>query len=266
MNRNNPFPGMNPFLERYWSDVHTSLIGYIRDALAEGLPMDLNARSAERVTLHDAIGEEQALRPDVAVIESWKQGVAPQWEPSPLPEGEGGGVVSQPQIVVVEEGTERWVEITDKNGKLITVVEVLSPSNKGADRSLYRARRDAYIQSRVNLVEIDLLRGRTHSVAVLSDQVRKPIGAFYMTCVTRATNIGLREVYAMPLRDPLPSIRVPLRPGEPDAILTLQPLVDRCYRMGSYWNADYQDLPGPPLPEADATWVMERLRSASLVA
>jgi NDP-sugar pyrophosphorylase family protein len=33
MNRNNPFPGMNPFLERYWSDVHTKLVAYIGDAI-----------------------------------------------------------------------------------------------------------------------------------------------------------------------------------------------------------------------------------------
>lgn len=36
--RTNPFPGMNPFLERHWSDVHTKLIAYIADALAEQLP------------------------------------------------------------------------------------------------------------------------------------------------------------------------------------------------------------------------------------
>ena len=62
----------------------------------------------------------------------------------------------------------------------------------------------------------------------------------------------------------VPLIRLSRAEGNANA--GLQPLVDRCYRMGSYWNADYQDLPGPPLPEADATWVMERLRSASLLA
>jgi len=42
----NPFPGMNPFLEHRWSDVHTRLIGYIGDELARGgLPQGLRART-----------------------------------------------------------------------------------------------------------------------------------------------------------------------------------------------------------------------------
>lgn len=262
MTKNNPFPGMNPFLERHWLDVHTKLITYIADAIAEELPTDLNARSEERVTLHDSSGDEQAMRADVAVVESWRQGIPPQWRPDAA--ADAGVVISEPQIIVVEEITERWVEITDKNGRLITVIEVLSPSNKGSDRALYRARREAYIQSRVNLVEIDLLRGGNHTVAVLREQVRKPAGAFYLACVSRATSNGLREVYAMPLRQPLPAIRVPLRPEEPDAVLALQPLIDRCYRMGSYWNADQKNLPGPPLSEDDAAWVAAQVQAAGL--
>ncbi len=39
----NPFPGMNPWLQRKWSDVHTMLIGYIRDSLSPELPPDLAA-------------------------------------------------------------------------------------------------------------------------------------------------------------------------------------------------------------------------------
>ena len=262
MTKNNPFPGMNPFLERHWSDVHTSLISYIRDALAEGLPDDLNARSEERVTLHDTDGEERDMRPDVAVVESWKQGVPPQWQPEIVQAGDTA--IAEPQIIIVDEITERWVEIKDTNGRLITVIEILSPSNKGADRALYRARRDAYIQSRVNLVEIDLLRGGAHTVAVLFETVRKPAGAFYLVCVTRATSTGFREVYAMPLRQPLKSIRIPLRPEEPDVILALQPIVDRCYRMGGYWNTDYTQIPGPPLNADDAAWVSAQVQAAGL--
>lgn len=36
----NPFPGMNPFLELRWPDVHLALIGYIRDALGAELSQD----------------------------------------------------------------------------------------------------------------------------------------------------------------------------------------------------------------------------------
>ena len=44
ISQNNPFPGMNPWLEPHWSDVHTRLIAYIIDALSPELPMDLSAR------------------------------------------------------------------------------------------------------------------------------------------------------------------------------------------------------------------------------
>ena len=34
----NPFPGMNPWLEAYWRDVHASLLVYARDLLNAELP------------------------------------------------------------------------------------------------------------------------------------------------------------------------------------------------------------------------------------
>ncbi len=47
----NPFPGMNPFLERYWGDAHSTLITYSRDRLNEHLPVGLKARSQEAVAV-----------------------------------------------------------------------------------------------------------------------------------------------------------------------------------------------------------------------
>ena len=43
-----PFPGMDPYLETRWSDVHLSLATYSRDALNGLLPPGLLARSEER--------------------------------------------------------------------------------------------------------------------------------------------------------------------------------------------------------------------------
>src|SRR5262245_3320500 len=44
-----PFPGMDPYLEQHWGDVHSSLIIYARDQLRRKLPGDLRARVEERV-------------------------------------------------------------------------------------------------------------------------------------------------------------------------------------------------------------------------
>lgn len=46
---NSPFPGMDPYLERHWEDVHTRLIGYIADELQPQLSDDLIARMEEKV-------------------------------------------------------------------------------------------------------------------------------------------------------------------------------------------------------------------------
>jgi hypothetical protein len=39
------FPGMDPYRERHWRDVHTRLIAYTADALQEQLPDNLVAAS-----------------------------------------------------------------------------------------------------------------------------------------------------------------------------------------------------------------------------
>ena len=73
----NPFPGLNPFFQATWSDVHTALIGLIREALAESLPPDLSARAEERIVLEEAGEKKQAYRADVAVVEPWQRGLPP---------------------------------------------------------------------------------------------------------------------------------------------------------------------------------------------
>ncbi len=59
---------------------------------------------------------------------------------------------------------------------------------------------------------------------------------------------------------PLATIRVPLREADADITLALQPLVDRCYRMGGYWKSDQTNVPGPPLESSDEAWVSEQAR------
>ena len=62
----NPFPGMNPYLEGHWPDVHSSLIIYTRDQLQEKLPEGLLARAEEQVCV-DEVGQRFHSRPDVQV-------------------------------------------------------------------------------------------------------------------------------------------------------------------------------------------------------
>jgi hypothetical protein len=52
---NSPFPGMDPYLEQYWREVHVRLIAYAGDSLQERLPAGLRARIEERVFLETAL-------------------------------------------------------------------------------------------------------------------------------------------------------------------------------------------------------------------
>ncbi len=214
MKPSNPFPGMNPFLEGFWSDVHTALIVYISEAIAECLPEGLKSRCAE--------------------------------------------------FCITDVETERWIEISDCNGRLVTVIEVLSPVNKDSGRDKYIAKRQSYLAGGVNVVEIDLLRAGYHVVGVPKDVLRDQ-NVSYITCVTRAANPARKEYYQTPLNSALPNIRIPLRQQDQDAVLPLQLLVDRCYRMGGYWNEDHQHLLGPALSVEDTAWVAEKVKAAGFV-
>ena len=57
-------------------------------------------------------------------------------------------------------------------------------------------------------------------------------------------------MYPGPLRERLPTIRIPLRATDPDVPLDIQTLVDRCYTTGRYWNLDYKRTLWPALAEA----------------
>jgi hypothetical protein len=257
----NPLPGMNPFLELRWRDAHTRLITYISEALSEELPAELSVQAEEHlvVTFPDE-DRDRGYFADVAVRERWQNGLPPLWQP----EGEGSKViqVAEPEIILAEPATERWLEIRDRDGKLVTTLELLSPWNKeNPGREEYRRKQTVYRESRVNLVEIDLLRGGSPTVAVHSDHFKSRPGTQYIVCVSRAGAYSY-EVYRCSLRDRLPAFRVPLRLCDPDVPLDLQPLIDRCYRTGRYWQLSDPSRLNPPLPPDEAEWLAERMGSS----
>lgn len=66
------------------------------------------------------------------------------------------------------------------------------------------------------------------------------------------------------IRDPLPRVGVPLRPGEPEVLLDLPALLARAYENSAYEELlDYSRDPDPPFGEPDATWVREVARTMS---
>jgi hypothetical protein len=253
---------MNPFFQEDWSHIHLKLLAYIDDALSEELPPDLVVRTEERVQVADSA---KGYRADVSVAELWQQGFPPVWSPEDA--SALSTTVTEPLVYFVEPEPDRWLEIRDVRGRVITVIEVISPTNKNDDgRSAYRQKQRDLLAGGVNLVEIDLIRGGQHVLAIPLDRLERRTPSTHWICVarTQAGYQGRREVYPCPLREPLPTIRVPLRSGDPDAPLALQPLIDECYRVGRYWLSDYTRELEPPLPAEDTAWVQERLKAAGL--
>jgi hypothetical protein len=89
-------------------------------------------------------------------------------------------------------------------------------------------------------------------------------GETYFISATRSFDPDRLEVYACPLREPLPCIHIPLRYPDLDVPLDIQRLVNRCYETGRYWKLDYTAPLSPPPNDEDARWIAERLGEAGL--
>lgn len=261
MSQTNPFPGMNPFMEQTWPDVHVSLIGFIREVLGLELPDDLQAKGEMRISVLG--GDSDHYRPDISILEdSWKHGLPPVWTPNG---SNSAAAVTEPILLEAEDQPQRWIEIRTDNGTLVTVIELLSPANKTSARAAYLAKRQDLLDAGVNVVEIDLVRQGARTINVDGtgyDRRFSDLGEHYAVCVTRASFPSRREVYVSTLRQPLPTIRIPLRTTDPDIPLAIQPLVDRCYTTGRYWKQDH-DLSHlyPPFHADDAKWITDRLQA-----
>src|SRR4051812_34353107 len=71
-----PFPGMDPYLEQHWLDVHARLILYACDQLEAQLPTSLIARVEERVVFETEEPRPRAVYPDVQIRERPGKGSA----------------------------------------------------------------------------------------------------------------------------------------------------------------------------------------------
>ena len=266
-----PFPGMDPYLESHWGDIHQSLVIYIRDQLQGQLPSDLRARVEERVFLQSRDEILRTLVPDVRISERVVpvRSIATRSVPHMEYDDEGpvATLTTQPLTIEFREAehetvTESFLEIREAStgGRVVTTIEVLSLANKyGAEgQTQYRRKVRELRQSGVGLVEINLLRAGP--CCMVLDEIFIPVShrTPYLTSVVRGWNWLAAEIYRMPLREKLPVIAVPLREHEKDVTLDLQALISQCYDRGGYDDINYRDEPVPNLKESDHEW-MNRL-------
>jgi len=227
MQTTNFLPGMNPFLQARWPDAHTRLIAYIGDSLNERLPSDLAVIAEESISI-DFEETDVRLRADVAVVE---QPILRFPDSIPAHDDTSTLTLAEPETIHAAP-TQRWLEIRDVDNHLVSVIELLGPSNKTPRESANLARRhEQLIHGGVNVIEIDLIRGGLRT---------------------------LPDALSAELKDN----DIPLRRTDKPVPLDLQPLIDRCYQTGRYWLADYTR--SPLVAEEDRPWIAERLRAAGL--
>jgi hypothetical protein len=248
-----PFPGVDPYLEDqgYWREFHSKFLNGIQDTLAERVPDAYEVRIEERLSLNYEPDPRPPCEtwPDVAVLR--KSGAPGSGVPTP------GTTTLEPVALALpryqlEEVIEHRIEIRRRSDRdLVTVIELLSPSNKEApgDR-LYSKKRLELIHKQVHLVELDLLMGGKR--LPMEDELPK---GHYYAFVSRAERRFLSDTYAWSIRDPLPTIPIPLLAPDPDVPLDLAGIFNTVYQRARYERSiDYAAPLGLSLKPEDRTW------------
>jgi hypothetical protein len=258
-----PFPGMDPYLEQagVWNQVHTGLIVTIQQFLAPLVQPNYKViiEQLTYVTLSSPNGDPKppiigwpdnlvispkGYQPSAAVTAAAPTAVKPIPATLPMP----------------EERIHRYLEIRDKEDDVVTVIEILSPTNKrGEGRNQYLEKRNQILGSFTNLVEIDLLRqGRPLPMEVAAEND-------YRIIVSRRKNRPVADAYLFSVRDQIPDIPIPLRQGEDEPILKLNDILHQAYELGYYATfVDYDISLNPPLVDDDLAWAEELIQNASV--
>jgi hypothetical protein len=193
-------------------------------------------------------------RPDIAVASATEMSVL-------VPQPAATSVtVLEVDVPMQDEVSENFLEIHEvKTGKLITILELLSPVNKlhKQGREEYERKRGYVFRSWTNLVEIDLLRAGD-PMPVVGAQVQSD----YRILVSRGIQRPRASLIAFTLRQPIPAFTLPLLPGDDEPEVALNRILHALYQRARFdLRLDYTQAPIPPLAEADAAWARELITS-----
>jgi len=257
---------MDPYLEEpgLWPDVHIRIMTRVSEVLTEALRPKYYVRIEERVYISEE-GDpgRKVLIPDIEIS------VRPEYKLRGLAPAGGAVNVAEPMVartLLDEEIRERYLEIIDReHRKVVTVIEVMSPTNKvGGSQGLrsFRRKRTRTMNSGTHWVEIDLLRGGT-SLA-LRKRLQPHQYFIHISPVNRRPD-GL--LWAIRLDERLPALPIPLRPEDENTALDLQEVIDTVYdRAGYDLDINYTADPVPPLDPEWNSWAHGLLKEKGLRA
>lgn len=257
---------MDPFIESNdWEDFHANMITAIQSALVPVVRPDYSVRTERRIYIDHPSDASTAYRADIAVIH--------RDDPLATKEVRQSTVNYESatyELVPVERLLPGPVEVVENylvirhlgSGEVVTVIELLSPSNKrvGSEgRKAYLGKREEILSSRTNLVELDLLRGGARLPTV---QPLPPGDYFAFVCRSKRRRVA--SVYAWPLEHRLPVIPIPLAFDAVEVALDLQKVFNDVYdRAGYDYSLRYETPLAVPLNEAHAQWALSLLEDKS---
>ncbi len=261
-----PFPGMDPYLEKpgFWPDVHHMLISGCREQLSAQLRPKYIVRIEERTYITDESDPTLALQlrvPDVEVAgrPGWENARmsaevdTAQWE------------IAEPVVAKTwfeEEIHEAFLQIIDHESRnVVTVIEILSPSNKvpGSPGRKSFERRTAGRSCARRVIGWKLICSAGFGWCAFP---KKKVGPHeYLVHVAKEDLRPRGLLYPIRLAHRRPVIPIPLKPEDPDTGLDLQTVLDAAYdRAGYDLEIDYHKEPEPPLDAELAAWTDQLLR------
>jgi hypothetical protein len=247
---------MDPYIEASgdWGDFHTSLLGAMRAELNARLPRRYRAKIDVFVFVQEPGPRprpRKRMEPDVFVVERSRQQST----------GRGVAILEAPYTITLPEVRQKQKSVLIVDRRLncvVTVIEVLSPVNKAPKegRAEYLAKRGEYLGNRINLVEIDLLRGGQRL-----SLGRPPLSIQdYYILVCRSWQFPKADIWNLSIRDSLPDVPIPLAPEVPETLLPLRACIDRAYDEGDYRDdLDYAAPLIPPPRRQDSAWIRKVL-------
>jgi hypothetical protein len=238
---------MDPYLEHpsLWPDVHNRLIAAMADALAPLVAPDFFVGLERRAYLLKPDDLVLIGRPDVSVTSVREPAGSYSLAPA------GGPVWVD--VPMDDEVGENYLEIHEVlTGRLVTLLELLSPANKISPdgRQQYLQKREQVLRTRTSLLEVDLLRAGAPMPCV-----GRAATGDYRILVSRGWQRPRAQLFTFSLRQLIPAVPVPLLPGRDEPALDLNAVLHAMYERARYdLRLDYARPAVPPLGADDAAW------------
>lgn len=244
-----PFPGMDPYLEHpaLWPDVHNRILAALADELAPSVAPRYYVALERRTYLLKPDDLVFVGRPDITVVQR-EEAVTPRAQVATAP-----ARVLEVDVPMADEVEEVFLEVREvTTGRCVTVLELLSPVNKltGRGRETYLEKRTEVLRTRINLIEVDLLRaGEPMPV------VGPPIVSDYRILVSRGARRPHAQLYAWSGRQKIPTFVLPLLKEDAEPIVDLGAVLHALYDRARFdLRLDYTRPAVPALAEDDAVW------------